>query len=235
MILAAGLGARMRPLTDHTPKPLLPVGGKPLLQYHLEALCAAGVHEVVINLAWLGDQIRQFVGDGSSFGLAVRYSQEPEPLETGGAILQALPLLGEEPFLLLNGDVWSDYPLPSLIERSLPGRLDGHLVLVPNPDFHPAGDFGLDADGLILAGSADSERYTFAGISLVRPRLVAEYPQRRLKFPLLEALLLGIEYGRLSGEIYSGEWSDVGTPERLQTLDVTLSDKKGQITLDHSP
>lgn len=225
MILAAGLGTRMRPLTDHTPKPLLVAGGKPLLQYHLEALSAAGVREVIINLAWLGEQIRAFAGDGSAFGLSVRYSEEPEPLETGGAILRALPLLGTEPFVLINGDVWCDYPLQSLCARSLPEQMAGHLVLVPNPPFHPEGDFALGTDGRLMGKSAGLPRFTFAGISVLRPDLISCYSKRRDKFPLAEVLIPSIEAGHLSGELYRGGWSDVGTPERLRELEARLSVK----------
>ena len=221
MILAAGLGQRMRPLTDHLPKPMLSVGGKPLLQYHLEHVHAAGIRQVVINLAYLGEKIRAFVGDGSRFDLQVEYSEEPEPLETAGAILKALPLLGDEPFVLVNGDVWSDYPLQNLVRHSLERRYNGHLVLVPNPAFHPAGDFALAQDGLLLAGT-DQPRYTFAGISLLRPHMIADYPQRREKFPLGEVLRHEIAHGRLTAEVYRGAWSDVGTPERLVDLDSEL-------------
>lgn len=222
MILAAGLGQRMRPLTDHLPKPLLEVGGKPLLQYHLEALQVAGVENVIINLAYLGDKIRAFVGDGSRFGLQVEYSVEPEPLETGGALLQALPLLGTESFLLINGDVWSEFSLASLIHRKLlPSQL-GHLVLVPNPDFHPAGDFAL-ADNGFLINDINTDRYTFAGISLLSPEIIRSYPDARDKFPLGEVLRYGINQKKLTGEVFAGRWSDVGTPERLLALQEILS------------
>ncbi len=224
MILAAGLGRRMRPLTDHTPKPLLALGGKPLLQYHLEALAAAGVMDVVINLSYLGDQIRDFVGDGARFGLRVHYSPEPEPLETGGAILQALPLLGNDPFLMINGDVWTDYPLSRLAHHSLPEDRDGRLLLVPNPDFHPRGDFALGLDGLLReAPESLPNTLTFAGISLLRPRLIADYPLKRPIFPLLEALRPAIAQRRLEGEHYAGRWSDIGTPERLDQLHSELT------------
>lgn len=222
MILAAGLGQRMRPLTDHLPKPLLEVGGKPLLQYHLEALQVAGVENVIINLAYLGDKIRAFVGDGSRFGLQVEYSVEPEPLETGGALLQALPLLGTEPFLLINGDVWSEFSLASLIHRKLSPSQLGHLVLVPNPDFHPAGDFAL-ADNGFLINDINTARYTFAGISLLSPEIIRSYPDARDKFPLGEVLRYGINQKKLTGEVFAGRWSDVGTPERLLALQEILS------------
>ena len=222
MILAAGLGQRMRPLTDHLPKPLLEVGGKPLLQYHLEALQIAGVKNVIINLAYLGEKIRAFVGDGSRFGLQVDYSVEPEPLETGGALLKALPLLGTEPFLLINGDVWSEFSLASLIHRKLSPSQLGHLVLVPNPDFHPAGDFAL-ADNGFLINDINTARYTFAGISLLSPEIIRSYPDARDKFPLGEVLRYGINQKKLTGEVFAGRWSDVGTPERLLALQEILS------------
>lgn len=222
MILAAGLGQRMRPLTDTLPKPLLAVGGKPLLQYHLEALANCGVKDVIINLAYLGDKIREFVGDGSRFGLHVSYSPEPEPLETAGALLHAMSLLGDEPFLLINGDVWSDYPLQQLCQHTLSPDVDAHLVLVSNPDFHPKGDFAINAQGLLTNDEAQS-KHTFAGISLIKPQFISEYPQARRKFPLVEVLRYGIAQQRISAEIYRGHWSDVGTPERLYNLDNQLT------------
>lgn len=223
MILAAGLGQRMRPLTDHLPKPLLPVAGKPLLQYHLENLQAAGIREVVVNLAYLGEKIREFVGDGSRWGLTVSYSEESEPLDTGGGLLHALPLLGEQPILLINGDVWSDISIAELCSRAAGGARAGHLVLVPNPVFHPAGDFFLPQDGALITSQGQAERrFTFAGISILAPSLIADYPQRRRKFPLVEVLRLAIEQEQLTGEVYTGGWSDVGTPERLQQLEAVL-------------
>jgi len=227
MILAAGLGQRMRPLTDTCPKPLLPAGGKPLLQYHLEALAKTGVSEVIINLAYLGDKIRDFVGTGARFGLSVSYSEEPEPLETAGALLKALPLLGDQAFLLINGDVWSNYPLARLAEYHLQEDEDAHLVLVPNPEFHPAGDFSPNPYGR-LEDKPGLANYTFAGISLIHPRLIESYPQKRQKFPLGEVLRFGIAGGRISAEVYDGDWSDVGTPERLRQLDAKLKEAPEQ-------
>ena len=223
MILAAGLGKRMRPLTDQCPKPLLEVAGKPLLQYHLEALAAGGIEQVVINLAYRGEQIRDFVGDGRRFGLSVDYSPEPEPLETGGALLKALPLLGPDPFLLVNGDVWTDHPLVELAEPGLPQSMDGRLLLVANPDFHPRGDFALDSNSC-LSDAPELPRYTYAGISLLHPRLIADYPRRRAIFPLLEALQPALAKGRLEGRVHRGRWSDVGTPQRLEQLNRELTD-----------
>lgn len=221
MILAAGLGQRMRPLTDNLPKPLLCLAGKPLLQYHLEALARTGITEVVINLAYLGHKIREYVGDGSRFGLQVQYSEEPEPLETAGALLKALPLLGEEPFLLVNGDVWTDFDFRTLAQHQLAPGVDAHLVLVPNPDFHPKGDFALDADHRLVE-DAGLLRHTFAGLSLIHPRLIGDYPHQRPKFPLVEVLRHAIPHKRISGCIYTGRWSDIGTPERLQLLEGEL-------------
>lgn len=229
MILAAGLGKRMRPLTDQTPKPLLTVAGKPLLQYHLESLASAGVTNVIINLAYLGEQIRAFVGDGDRFGLAVTYSPEPEPLETGGAIAHALPLLGDAPFLLINADVWCDYPPTQLARTPLAASCLGRLLLVPNPDFHPQGDFTLTESGTLINSPPQTpgqQRLTFAGISLLRPALVADYPHRRHKFPLLEVLNAAINEQRLEGELHSGVWSDVGTPERLHALHTQLTSSR---------
>jgi MurNAc alpha-1-phosphate uridylyltransferase len=222
MILAAGLGQRMRPLTDNLPKPLLQVGGKTLLHYHLDALRAAGIHEVIINLAYLGEKIRAALGDGASFGLRVTYSPESEPLETGGALFNALPLLGTEPFLLINGDVWSDYSLHALTQHDLAEQQAGHLVMVPNPEFHPQGDFAL-ADTGLLVNDETFPRYTFAGISLLRPQVIADYPHCRVKFPLGEVLRYAIDKGALTAEVHRGLWSDIGTPERLKELDQQLS------------
>jgi N-acetyl-alpha-D-muramate 1-phosphate uridylyltransferase len=222
MILAAGLGQRMRPLTDDLPKPMLSVGGKPLLQYHLEALKLVGIRDVIINLAYLGDKICAFVGDGSRFDMNVVYSQEPEPLETAGGLLKALPLLGDAPFLVINGDVWSDFPFEKLFQPKLESTRKAHLILVPNPEFHPEGDFALNEKGL-LVDNQSLVRYTFAGISLIHPEFISDYPQKRQKFSLGEVLRHGISKGMVTAEIYQGQWSDVGTPERLFLLNKLLS------------
>lgn len=227
MILAAGFGERMRPLTDHLPKPMLNVGGKPLLQYHLEALAQIGVKDVIINLAHLGEKITAFVCDGKRFGLTVCYSQEPEPLETAGALLKALPLLGDASFILINGDVWSDFPLQQLYRYSLATNELAHLILIPNPDFHPHGDFAPDAQGWLANEETivhdNLTKYTFSGISLIDPKLINQYPQKRHKFPLGEVLRHGINHQHISAEIYRGRWSDVGTPQRLQLLNDEFS------------
>ena len=176
----------------------------------------------------MGEKIQQFAGDGAAFGLRIDYSQEPEPLETGGGLLKALPLLGDQPFLLINGDVWSDFSLSALQQHLLPNHYEGHLIMVPNPEFHPRGDFSLAGSNELIADekiAVDQEwpKYTFAGISLLRPELIANYPQKRIKFPLGEVLRNAIANNKLTAEVYAGRWSDVGTPERLHILDADLS------------
>jgi MurNAc alpha-1-phosphate uridylyltransferase len=216
MILAAGRGERMRPLTDTRPKPLLEVGGKALIQYHLEALARAGIKDVVINLAWRGELIRGALGDGERFGLRICYSEEPEgALETGGGILAALPLLGPGPFLAISGDVWTDFPLQSLI-RPLAGGDVAHFVLVPNPDFHEHGDFGLDGGRLLDS----APRYTYANIALLCAEFFAERGPGR--FPLAPLMFEWIRRGKVSGELYRGRWHNVGTPMQLTQLDSQL-------------
>ncbi|WJW75916.1 nucleotidyltransferase family protein [Thiohalobacter sp. IOR34] len=223
MILAAGRGERMRPLTDRVPKPLLRAGGKALIEYHLEALAAAGVRELVVNHAHLGWQIEQALGEGGRWGLKIHYSPEPEgALETGGGIFRALRagLLGEAPFLVVNGDVWSDYPL-----SRLPVEPQGlvHLVLVDNPPQHPAGDFALDAGGRVRETGAAC--LTFSGIGVYRPELFDDCSPGR--FPLAPLLRRAMAAGRVSGEHYRGLWMDVGTPGRLAALDRQLRGEAG--------
>ncbi len=214
MILAAGKGERLRPLTLHTPKPLIPVAGVPLIGYHLRALRAAGFQEVVINHAWLGAQIEAALGDGSAWGLQIRYSAETEPLETGGGIFRALPLLGAEPFLLVNGDVWTDYDFARL-RRPLTGL--AHLVLVDNPPHHPQGDFGLSAG---LVSEAVRPRLTYSGLAIVQPRLFAGCQPGAFRLaPLLCQAMAG---AAVSGEYYGGTWVDVGTRERLDLVERLL-------------
>lgn len=229
MILAAGFGSRMRPLTLKTPKPLLKAGGKSLIEHQLLRLKAAGIHDVVINVAYLGAQIQMALGDGQQYGMQISYSVETEPLETAGAILNAAPMLGEQPFLLLNADVWCDLDLLELSQVSL-GHRGGHLILVPNPEHKLQGDFAL-TDNSILQKSNDTGSsvsgvsqctYTYSGIALLSPSLVTEYPNRRQAFPLREVFELGIEQQSLTAQVYSGDWRDIGTPERLQQLDQDL-------------
>lgn len=221
MILAAGRGERMRPLTLKTPKPLLAVGGRPLLEYHLVRLAAGGVSEVVINVSWLGEQIEAFCGDGSRWGLSIAYSREPAPLETAGGIVQALPFLGDAPFLVVNGDVFMDYNVPALAARAAALAPAGaHLLLADNPAHHPGGDFALR--GTAIAEPAPGEAtLTFTGTALYHPAFFAGLaPGARPLRPLFEAAMAA---GRLSGERHSGRWIDVGTPERLAALDADLA------------
>lgn len=207
MILAAGKGERMRPLTLHTPKPLLPVAGRALIEYHIGALAAAGITELVINHAWLGEQVEQALGDGSRYGVRIAYSAETEPLETGGGILKALPLLGDEPFIVVNGDIWTDYDFSRL--RVSASSL-AHLVLVDNPSHHPQGDFSLVEGGVNPEGGS---KLTYSGISILHPELFAGCSAGA--FALAPLLRAAMEQGRVSGEHFTGRWLDVGTVERL--------------------
>jgi MurNAc alpha-1-phosphate uridylyltransferase len=212
MILAAGRGERMRPLTDRTPKPLLPVAGKPLIVWHLERLAKAGYRDIVINHAHLPDQIEGLLDDGAAWGVNIRYSAEPPgALETAGGIANALPLLGDEPFLVVNGDIWCDLDF-----ATLPKLADGdlaHLVLVPNPPHHPNGDFDLN-DGRVGV----SPRLTFCGIGCYRPELFSSL-ERGKPAKLAPLLREAMAADRVSGQIHTGRWVDVGTPERLTALD----------------
>lgn len=216
-ILAAGRGERMRPLTDHTPKPLLVAGGKPLIVWHLERLAAAGFREVVINHAHLGGQIEAALGDGSRWGLHIQYSPEPPgALETAGGIATALPLLGEQPFLVVNGDVYCDFDFGRFSASTAAGA---HLVMVANPAHHASGDFSLDGQRVIFANG--EQTLTYAGIGFFSPAFFAGIPPgtvMKLR-PLLDA---AIAAGTLTGERYAGRWVDVGTPQRLAELDVEL-------------
>lgn len=236
LILAAGRGERMRPLTLATPKPLLPVGGRRLIEWHLAALARAGIREVVVNIAHLREQFAPALGDGSRHGVSIRFSDEgDEPLETGGGMLHARPLLGEAPFVLVNGDVWLDLDLATL--PSAPAGL-AHLVLVPNPPQHPAGDFWLASDGRVLdappdrAPAAGAERLTYAGVGVFRAallddwrRVIGDTPGARAmppRFPLAPLLRAAMARGLVTGQRFDGVWHDVGTPERLVALDAHL-------------
>lgn len=222
MILAAGRGQRMRPLTDATPKPLLRVGGRPLIDWHLTALARAGVGEVVVNVAWLGRQLVEYLGDGRRWGLRVAISDEGgQALETGGGIRRALPLLGEEPFWVMNGDVWSDFDPAALPRR--PAGL-AHLLLVDNPPHNPAGDFSLDAAGGV--GDSGDRRLTFAGIGCYAPALF-EHAGGEDAFPLAPLLRAAAAAGQVTGVRHHGAWSDVGTPQRLRSLDRKLTARGG--------
>jgi MurNAc alpha-1-phosphate uridylyltransferase len=222
MILAAGRGKRMRPLTDHTPKPLLPAGGKPLIVWHIERLVRAGITELVINHAHLGQQIEDALGDGARFGVSIRYSPErPAALETAGGIAHALHLLGNEPFAVVNGDIYCDYDFARLSRHAAAlaaSRDMAHLVLINNPAHNSNGDFHLQ-DGRLLPH--DGTRLTFSGIGLYKPEMFAHL-DRNAAAPLAPLLREHIAQGRVSGEHHAGTWVDVGTPERLEQLDKAL-------------
>src|SRR5690554_1107921 len=212
MILAAGRGERLRPYTDTVPKPLLTVADKPLSFWHLEKLAQVGIQQVVINTAWLGEQLVAQVGDGSRFGMEVLWSHEPAGgLETAGGIVNALPLLGSEPFLVVNGDVFTHYSFAQI--AALEPNVLGHLVLVDNPAHHPQGDFTLTESGRVAAKQQQESGLTFSGISLLSPALFSDLaPGKR---PLREIFVSAIEKEQLTGEYFAGYWNDVGTPERL--------------------
>ena len=220
IILAAGRGERMRPLTDHTPKPLLEVAGRRLIEYHIHNLVAAGITELVINHAHLGEQIEAVLGDGAAYGAIIQYSAEAEALETAGGIFNALSLLGDAPFFVVNGDVWTDYSF-----QKLPESIEAlaQLVLVNNPEHNPQGDFALQAAQVMADGEPE---FTFSGISILRPELFATC--RPGAFPLAPLLCQAMQSGKVTGEHYHGEWCDVGTPERLQQLDQKLRSHKSQ-------
>lgn len=224
MILAAGLGNRMRPLTSHTPKPLLEVGGKPLIVWHIEKLAAIGVSEIVINTAWLGEKLAQALGDGSQFGIKILWSHEGEGLETAGGIINALPLLGDEPFILVNGDVWTTMDFAPLLNVELGENL-AHLVLVQNPEQHPNGDFTLaDGKAYTFDQQISGENLTFSGVSVIHPKMFAglEAGKRPLA-PLLKAAMLE---NKIAASKLTGIWVDVGTPERLNALDLMIREGK---------
>ena len=210
MILAAGRGERMRPLTDTTPKPLLLVRGQRLIEWHVQRLVHAGVERIVINLAWLGGQIRDYMGDGARYGAAITYSDEaPRALETGGGIFRALPKLSPGPFAVVNGDIYTDFPFETL---AIETQFDSHLVLVPNPSYL-RGDFGLQ-NGKAMASAA--ELFTFSGIAVYRNAFFADAEDG--VFPLKPLLVRSMTAGRCSAQLYTGLWEDVGTPERLAAL-----------------
>lgn len=236
MILAAGLGTRMRPLTDHTPKPLLEAGGKPLIVWHIERLRDAGFVDLVINTAWLGDKLEAALGDGSQFGVRIQYSREGQPLETAGGIRRALPLLGDEPFLVVNGDIWTDIDFAPLALPDALGDSDAAiLVLVENPEHNPDGDFVLANDGKVRDNSPDGSgsdgalRLTFSGVGVYRPAFFADAADQgevRLGVLLRETMQGDVVSGQASstiaGRYHAGHWWDIGTPQRLAELDLFL-------------
>ena len=215
MILAAGRGERMRPLTDSCPKPLLEVGGHRLIEYHIRGLVSSGITNIVINHAYLGNQIEAYLGDGSRYDAQILYSPETEALETGGGIFKALPLLGDSPFALVNGDVWTDFDF-----ADLPAEINSvaHLVMIANPEHNPIGDFSLDDKLLHQSGE---NKLTYSGIGVYHPDLFAECSAGR--FPLAPLLKNAMDKNKISGEYFSGAWVDVGTPERLRDLDKKLN------------
>lgn len=227
LIFAAGLGERMRPLTNHTPKPLLHAGGRPLIEWHLEKLAAMGIRDVVVNTSWLAPQFPDALGDGARWNLRLHYAYEgPLPLETGGGMWNALPLLGDAPFLLVNGDVWTDYDF-----ARLPREPQGlaHLVMVDRPEHATHGDFALDADGYVRAEGP--MRLTYAGLGVYRPQLLDGWPsiigehvqsEGKPVFRLAPILKAHMDRDRISGEHHTGQWTDVGTPQRLAELDARL-------------
>lgn len=221
MLLAAGKGTRMQPLTAHTPKPLLRAGGMTLIEHQIHKLARAGFDELVINHAWLGEQLEQALGDGAALGVNIQWSREKQPLETAGGIIQALPLLGEEPFAVVNADVWTDYPFEQL-RHVLKASMQAHLVLVPNPTHHPKGDFVL-CEGKVQQPeySQNYQSYTFSGIAVYRPVVFAGVKEK--KYPLLPLLNKAIAHSAASGELFTGTWIDIGTPQRLHELDQHLS------------
>jgi N-acetyl-alpha-D-muramate 1-phosphate uridylyltransferase len=215
MVLAAGRGERLRPLTDSVPKPLIEVGGRPLIAWHLQALRRAGFREVVVNLSWLGEQLRAVLGDGRDFGLTLHYSDEgPVALETGGGILKALPLLGAAPFLVVSADIFTALDFGRL---RLEAAALAHLILVPNPAHHPRGDFALRGE---LVGLGEP-RLTYGNVGIYRPEFFAGCTAGR--FPLVEPLKRAIAQGAVRGELFTGQWSDVGTPARLAELNSRLA------------
>jgi len=230
LVFAAGLGERMRPLTDHTPKPLIEAGGKPLIIWHLEKLAALGVQDVVVNTSWLADRFPVALGDGARWGLRIHYLYEGDtPLETGGGMLNARPLLGEAPFLLVNGDIWTDFDFARLPRE--PAGL-AHLAMVDPPVFAPRGDFALDAMGTL--NREGEHRLTYAGLGIYRPALLDDWQRHaagqvrdtaagKPRFPLLPLLHAGMAAGAVTGERLQGRWTDVGTPERLADLNRDLA------------
>ncbi|MFC3337657.1 N-acetylmuramate alpha-1-phosphate uridylyltransferase MurU [Paracandidimonas soli] len=228
MILAAGRGERMRPLTDHTPKPLLAVGGKPLIVWHIEKLVAAGLRDIIVNHAWLGEKIEAALGDGAAFGARISYSAEsPGGLETAGGIAKALPFFQDEPFLVINGDIWTDWQPSQALSAAQRMRDDSNidmwLWMTNNPPHHPEGDFALDDAGILHPrGQAQGQALTFTGIGIYRPGLFRALPPDT-SVPLRPLMLHAMQTRSARGALHDGAWTDVGTPQRLETLDRQLA------------
>ncbi len=225
MILAAGLGERMRPLTDRTPKPLLQVAGRPLIDHLLEQLASAGFKQLVVNVSHLAEQITRYCGDGGRWGVRIAWSEEAQPLETAGGIRKALPLLGETPFLVVNGDIWIEGLSFASLAQQTPADGGAHLVFVDNPPQHTSGDFVLGADGAVRIRPQGESGLTYAGVGVYTPGFFRDLaPGKMALRPLLDA---AIAAGRVSGQHFGGEWQDVGTPERLAQLDQRVRDRSG--------
>ncbi len=223
MILAAGTGTRMLPLTRDLPKPLLKINGKCLIEYHLEKISSAGIKDVVINVSYLGEKIIEMLKDGDQYGLNIRYSHEPQPLETAGAIKHARNLIGESSILLVNADVYTDMRYKSLIQTQLNENCWGKLILVKNPDHNPKGDYALETDGCLqLPSSKIDKTFTFSGVSVLDPLQVYDFSAEGASFPLRDVFVESIQKRKLTGEVFAGQWSDVGTPDRLAELENTL-------------
>lgn len=222
MILAAGRGLRLRPLTDKTPKPLIPVADKPLIVHQVLKLAKIGIKEIVINVSYQAKQIIDVLGDGHAYGVKIDYSFEPIALETGGGICQALPILGPEPFIVISADIWTDFPLEKLLSHSLSNFALAHLVLVNNPIFHPQGDFHLTNSSL-LSLDQTSTKLTFASLGVYDPAL---FKGKSGSFPLSSVLYEYIAEKKITGESYKGLWFNIGTPTELERLDSYLKQKK---------
>jgi len=229
MLLAAGRGERLRPVTDRIAKPLVKVGGKPLIEYHIEALARANIVDLVINTSWLAEQIVDTLGDGSRYGVTIQYSHEPQALETAGGIVNALPLLGDRPFLVVSSDVWSDIDYSTI---TLPRGADMHLLMVSNPPHHPHGDFEIDNGKLRQPRPDGDEALTYSGIGLFQPKLFGDLPPgiRALRPVMLET----IERRTASAEFHNGIWFDAGTAERISQIESHLSGiRPGAPASDH--
>ncbi|GAA0204984.1 nucleotidyltransferase family protein [Kangiella japonica] len=226
MILAAGRGERMRPLTDAHPKPLLKVDGKALIEWHIEALKDAGIKDILINTSWLGDQIPEYLGDGAYWGVNLTFSHEPTALETAGGIRKALDFFDEQPFIVVNGDVWSEYDYEKLLQQ--PTKL-AHIVLVPNPEHNPQGDFFLRDDGLVIAEGEN--RATFSGIGVYQPEVFKDLKEDE-PLPLAPLLRELMVEAQVTGELFDGKWHDIGTPERLKNLNQSFQRRINTIEYD---